>query len=65
MYSAISKRHVQSSHEQVHVGRLLVEPYTVCCYFWTHSLYAECSVNYFLPFNKKCQINVLKFSFGL
>ena len=28
----------------------MIVPYTVCCYFWTHLLRADCSFNYFLPY---------------
>ena len=26
-------------------------PYALCCYFWMHSLCADCSFNYILPYN--------------
>ena len=47
------KRHARPSLGQSCIGRLLVALYAACCYFWTHSLRADCSFNYFLPYTCK------------
>ena len=55
-FSATSKRPMLNCPWDGGASRLMRALYALCCYFFMLLLHADCSFNYFLPYNMNCEL---------